>query len=78
MTFDQRFEKVQELVLALRPRRDQMIAEAALELHFAAKDTAHELDLTLERLETFIELRESLDPRRPLGGPGSWVAVTLS
>ena len=78
MTFDQRFEKVKELILALGQRRDQMIAQAALDLQFAAKDTAHELDLTLERLETFIELRESLAPRRPLGGPDSWVAVTLS
>jgi betaine-aldehyde dehydrogenase len=78
MTFDQRFEKVKELIMALGQRRDQMIAQAALDLRFAAKDTAHELDLTLERLETFIELRESLAPRRPLGGPDSWVAVTLS
>ena len=78
MTFDQRFEKVKELIMALGQRRDQMIAQAALDLQFAAKDTAHELDLTLERLETFIELRESLAPRRPLGGPDSWVAVTLS
>ncbi len=78
MTFDQRFEKVKELILALGQRRDQMIAQAALDLQFAAKDTAHELDLTLERLETFIEVRESLAPRRPLGGPDSWVAVTLS
>jgi betaine-aldehyde dehydrogenase len=78
MTFDQRFEEVKELILALGRRRDQMIAQAALELQFAAKDTAHELDLTLERLETFIQVRESLAPRRPLGEPDSWVAVTLS
>ena len=78
MTFDQRFEKVKELILALRGRQDQMIARAALDLKFAVKDTAHELDLTLERLETFIQLRETLAPRRPLGGPDSWVAVTLS
>lgn len=68
MTFDQRFEKLKELIMALGQRRDQMIAQAALDLRFAAKDTAHELDLTLERLETFIELRDSLAPRRPLGG----------
>jgi betaine-aldehyde dehydrogenase len=78
MTFDQRFEKVQKLIRALGQRRDQMIAQAALDLRFAAKDTAHEVDLTLERLETFIEVRESLAFRRPLGGPDSWVAVTLS
>ncbi|MGB8991898.1 MAG: aldehyde dehydrogenase family protein [Desulfobaccales bacterium] len=78
MTFDQRFEKVKELIMALGQRRDQIIAQAALDLQFAAKDTAHELDLTLERLETFIQVRESLAPRRPLGGPDSWVAVTLS
>jgi betaine-aldehyde dehydrogenase len=78
MTFDQRFEKVKELIMALSRRQDQMIAQAALDLQFAAKDTAHELDLTLERLETFIQVRESLASRRPLGGPDSWVAVTLS
>jgi acyl-CoA reductase-like NAD-dependent aldehyde dehydrogenase len=78
MTFDQRFEKVQKLIRALRPQRDQMIAQAALDLRFAAKDTAHEVDLTLDRLATFITLRESLTSRRPLGGPASWVAVMLS
>jgi hypothetical protein len=78
MTFDQRFEKVMALIMALRRQRDNMIAQAALDLQFAAKDTAHELDLTLERLGTFIEVRKSLDHRKPLGGPGSWVAVMLS
>src|SRR5208282_4932169 len=78
MTFDQRFEKVGELIKALGRRRDQMIAQAALDLQFAAKDTAHEVDLTLDRLGTFIEAREALASRRPLGGPDSWVAVTLS
>jgi betaine-aldehyde dehydrogenase len=78
MTFDQRFEKIQKLIRGLRQRRDQMIAQAALDLRFAAKDTAHEVDLTLERLETFITLRESLTSRRALGGPDSWVAVALS
>jgi acyl-CoA reductase-like NAD-dependent aldehyde dehydrogenase len=78
MTFDQRFEKVGELIKALGQRRDQMIAQAVLDLQFAAKDTAHELDLTLDRLGTFIEAREALASRRPLGGPDSWVAVALS
>jgi betaine-aldehyde dehydrogenase len=78
MTFDQRFEKVQKLIRALRQQQDQMIAQAALDLRFAAQDTAHEVDLTLDRLETFITLRESLASRRPLGGPDSWVAVMLS
>jgi betaine-aldehyde dehydrogenase len=78
MTFDHRFEKVQKLIRALRQHQDQMIAQAALDLRFAAKDTAHEVDLTLDRLETFTTLRESLTSRRPLGGPDSWVAVMLS
>ncbi len=78
MTFDHRFEKVGKLVKVLGRRRDQMIAQAALDLQFAAKDTAHEVDLTLDRLGTFIEVREALASRRPLGGPDSWVAVTLS
>ena len=78
MTFDQRFNEVTKLVAALRQRRDKMISRAALDLQFAFKDTAHELDLTLGRLGTFTEVREFLAHRRPLGGPGSWVAVTLS
>ena len=78
MTFDQRFNKVTKLITALRQRRDKMMTRAALDLQFAVKDTAHELDLTLERLGTFTEVRESLAHRRPLGGSGSWVAVMLS
>ncbi|MGP8050363.1 MAG: aldehyde dehydrogenase family protein [Desulfobaccales bacterium] len=78
MTFDQRFEKVRALIEALSQRREQMIAQAAGDLQFAAKDTAHEVDLTMDRLGTFPQVRESLASRRPLGGPDSWVAVTLS
>ncbi len=78
MTFDQRFEKVEALIEVLSQRREQMIAQAAGDLHFAAKDTAHEVDLTMDRLGTFPQVRESLASRRPLGGPDSWVAVTLS
>jgi len=40
MTFDQRFEKVKELIRALGQRRDQMIAQAAFDLRFATKDSA--------------------------------------
>ncbi len=71
MTFEQRFAKVKELILALHPRQGRMIAQAARDLQFAAKDTAHDLNLTMERLETFLELQDSLATRRPLGGPGS-------
>ena len=39
-------------------------------LKFAVKDTAHELDLTLERLETFIQLREIFSPQETFGGAG--------
>ena len=78
MTFEQRFEKVRELTKALGQRREQMIAQAALDLQFAAKDTDHEVDLTMDRLGNFLEVREALDSRRPLGGPDSWVAVALS
>jgi hypothetical protein len=38
----------------------------------------YEVDLTLDRLATFVTLRESITSRRPLGGPDSWVAVMLS
>ena len=78
MTFDQRFNKVTKLITALGQRRDKLITRAALDLQFAVKDTAHELDLTLERLGTFTEVRDALAHRSPLGGPDSWVAVMLS
>ncbi|MGD0217803.1 MAG: aldehyde dehydrogenase family protein [Desulfobaccales bacterium] len=78
MTFEQRFEKVRELIKALGQRREQMIAQAALDLQFAAIDTDHEVDLTMDRLGNFLEVREALDSRRPLGRPDSWVAVALS
>lgn len=78
MTFDQRFNKVTKLIAALGRRRDKMMTRAAHDLQFAVKDTAYELDLTLERLGTYINVRETLANRGPLGGPGSWVAVMLS
>ena len=78
MNFDQRFEKVRALIEALGQRREQMIAQAALDLQFAAKDTSHEVDLTMDRLGYFLEVREALNSRRPLGGPDSWEAVALS
>ena len=78
MTFDQRFEKIQKLIGALRQYREQMIAQAALDLGFTPQDTAHEVALTLDRLETISTLRAALTSRRPLGGPDSWVAVMLS
>jgi betaine-aldehyde dehydrogenase len=78
MNFDQRFSRVRQLAEALNRHRREMIARAALDLKFAPRDTAYELDLTLERLETFPQIRDSLVSRKPWGGPDSWVAVTLS
>ena len=41
-------------------------------------DTAYEVDITAERLQLFDHTRIFLGNRRPLGGPGSRVAVMLS
>lgn len=66
------------LAEALPALKERFIALAAQDLHFTAKDTGHEVDLTVDRLQLFAQAREILAPRRPLGGPGSWVSLMLS
>ncbi len=78
MSFEERFDKVLRLALSLRRHREQIVSRAAADLKFSQKDSFYELDLTMERLKMFAEIRESLEGRRPLGGPDSWVAVMLS
>lgn len=78
MSFEERLNKVLDLVGSLRRNRDKMIARAVRDLSFTVKDTSHELDLTMDRLRLFLQTRESLEPRQPLAGPGSWVAVMLA
>jgi betaine-aldehyde dehydrogenase len=78
MSFERRFDKVMGLARSLRCHREQIISRATADLKFPRKDSAYELDLTVERLNLFEATRKSLQGRRPLGGPGSRVAVVLS
>jgi acyl-CoA reductase-like NAD-dependent aldehyde dehydrogenase len=78
MSFEARFDKVMELAMSLARNRERMISRAVGELGFSRKDTAYELDLTLERLALFSEAKEALESRKPLGGPNTWVATVLS
>jgi len=76
--FEARFEKIMDLSRTLPALKDRFISLAARDLKFTAKDTAHEVDLTVDRLQLFAQARGLLENRRPLGGPGSSVALMLS
>ncbi len=78
MSFEARFDKLMTLVKALARKREELIWRAVQELGFSWKDTAYELDLTLERLPLFSEAKKALEGREPWGGTGSWVATVLA
>lgn len=78
MSFKARFAKIMDLSRALPALKDRLISLAARDLKFTAKDTSHEVDLTVDRLHLFAQARDRLAKRRPLGGPGSWVSLMLS
>jgi acyl-CoA reductase-like NAD-dependent aldehyde dehydrogenase len=78
MSFDARFEKIMQLSGTLPALKERFITLAAQDLKFTAKDTAHEVELTMDRLGLFAQTRDFLADRRPLGGPGSWVSLMLS
>ena len=78
MTFADRLEKVLALAEALPRHKQEMMALAAKNLRFTYKDTAYEVDLTVDRLKLFEQTEIFLGKRKPLGGPGSKVAVMLS
>jgi len=78
MHFADRLEKVLALAEALPHHKQEMMSLAARNLQFTFKDTAYEVDLTMDRLRLFEQTEIFLGKRRPLGGPGSKVAVMLS
>jgi len=78
MSFDLRFNQIKDLAQAIKAHKEQLMALAARDLQFTVKDTAYEVDLTMDRLHLFGEIRDWLKDRRPLGGPGSSVALMLS
>ena len=78
MTFVDRLEKVMDLAKVLPRYKPDLMDLAARNLKFAVKDTAYEVDITIDRLQLFEHTEYFLSQRQPLGGPGSRVAVMLS
>jgi betaine-aldehyde dehydrogenase len=78
MTFADRLEKVMALAEILPRYKQDLMSLAAKNLQFTFKDTAYEVDLTVERLKLFDHTEIFLASRGPAGGPGSSVAVMLS
>jgi betaine-aldehyde dehydrogenase len=78
MAFEDRLEKVLALAEILPRYKQDLMSLAAKNLKFTFKDTAYEVDITVDRLKLFEHTEIFLEKRRPLGGPGSTVAVMLS
>jgi betaine-aldehyde dehydrogenase len=78
MLIEDRLEKVLALAETLPRYKHDLMSLAARNLKFTFKDTAYEVDLTVDRLKLFEQTEIFLGKRRPLGGPGSTVAVMLS
>jgi betaine-aldehyde dehydrogenase len=78
MTFEDRLGKVLALREALSRYRDRMVALAVKNLSFTVKDSAKEVDVTIDRLGMFQEAAPFLRDRTPLGGAGSGVSLMLS
>ncbi len=78
MMFEDRLEKVLALAETLPRYKQDLMSLAAKNLQFTFKDTAYEVDLTVDRLKLFEQTEIFLGNRKPLGGPGSAVAVMLS
>lgn len=78
MPFSERLEKVLSLRDALRQKREAMVSHAVEGLRFTLKDSAREVDVTIDRLGMFPEAAALLSSRVPLHGPGSRVALMLA
>ncbi|MGB0034121.1 MAG: aldehyde dehydrogenase family protein [Candidatus Acidiferrales bacterium] len=78
MSFDERFEKIQDLSKALGRNKRKIVDLAVKDLQFTVKDNSREVDLAIDRLQMYEQARTLLTPRVPLGGPGSYVALMLS
>lgn len=78
MSFEERLQKVLALRGALEKRKEKMVSLAVRNLSFTVKDSAKEVDVTVDRLKMFEEAASFLQDRVPLRGPGSRVALTLS
>jgi len=77
-SYEERYEKVLDLAEAIGQRRGEIIAQAVRDIRFTVRDTANEVDIAVDRLKMFDDARTFLEGRRPLGGDGSRVSLTLS
>ena len=77
-TYDERFRKVLDLADAIAGKRGEIIDRAVRDIRFTVRDTAKEVDITVDRLGMFRAARPLLEGRRPLGGDGSAVSLMLS
>ncbi|MGE5284147.1 MAG: aldehyde dehydrogenase family protein [Actinomycetota bacterium] len=78
VSYDERFGKVLDLSDSIRANREEFIRRAVEDIQFTYRDTALEVDTSLNRLKMYAEARPMLEGRRPLGGEGSTVALMLS
>ncbi|OYV68137.1 MAG: hypothetical protein B7Z74_08685, partial [Deltaproteobacteria bacterium 21-66-5] len=77
-SYDERYRKILDLRESIRAHREEYIRRAVKDIQFTYRDTAAEVDTSIDRLEMYTEARTLLEGRRPLGGEGSTVALMLS
>jgi succinate-semialdehyde dehydrogenase/glutarate-semialdehyde dehydrogenase len=78
MSYEERFEKILELGSSLASNKEKLVDCAVRDLRFTARDSATEVDVTIDRLTMYEQAAAFLKGRRPLGGPGSRVSLMLS
>jgi len=76
--YDGRYRKVLDLAGDIRGHREEFIRRAVEDIQFTYRDTALEVDTSINRLTMYAEARPLLEGRTPLGGEGSTVALMLS
>jgi betaine-aldehyde dehydrogenase len=78
MSYEERFENIQELGRSLIRNKEKLVACAVRDLRFTVKDSAKEVDVTFDRLKMYEQAAAFLKGRKPLGGTGSRVSLMLS
>ncbi|NJD63373.1 MAG: aldehyde dehydrogenase family protein [Deltaproteobacteria bacterium] len=78
MSYEERFDKIQELGRSLARHKETLVFRAMRDLRFTVKDSAAEVDVTVDRLKMFEQAAAMLKGRRPLAGSGSRVSLMLS
>ncbi|MGB7631595.1 MAG: aldehyde dehydrogenase family protein [Candidatus Deferrimicrobium sp.] len=76
--YDGRYRKILDLAESIRAHREEFIRRAVEDIQFTYRDTALEVDTSINRLTMYAEARPLLEGRIPLGGEGSTVALLLS